>query len=174
MHTIWISKFWVSCLNSQFFYSSTHSAYTIHWKYINCTYVHQTSCSTAWISLFIEVSTLMRYKIVVYSTYLPFFSFSFFHGLSWHLGNSLIFVWTIGGLISEVILILDPLPPTKGAKWIPWAENLNFPPIKVNNLLKFSAQGSDFEPFISNGTKVKIPSAIKPPLFGCHVFQIWY
>ena len=32
------------------------------------------------------------------------------------------------------------------------------------NLFKFSAQGSDLALFVSNGTKVKIPSEIKPPL----------
>ena len=46
----------------------------------------------------------------------------------------------------------------------PWVENLNFPPITVNNLFKFSDQGSDLAPFIGNGTKVKIPSEIKSPL----------
>ena len=29
---------------------------------------------------------------------------------------------------------------------------------------KFSAQGRDLAPFVGNGTKVKIPSEIKPPL----------
>ena len=29
---------------------------------------------------------------------------------------------------------------------------------------KFSAQGSDLAPFVGNGTQVKIPSEIKPPL----------
>ena len=38
-----------------------------------------------------------------------------------------------GGLISEGILIWVPLP-TKGARLLPWAENLNFPPITLNNL----------------------------------------
>jgi hypothetical protein len=95
---------------------------------------------------------------------------------------------------------LVPLLPTKGAKWLPWTENLNFPPIRwpffdppppmrgqflypecgqkptffdplppphlvhlviewpltINNLLKFSAQGSDcLTPFIGNGKKLK-------------------
>ena len=65
-----------------------------------------------------------------------------------------------GCLILEGALILVPLP-TKGAKR---AENLNFLPITVNNLFKFSAQGNNFAPFIGNGTKVQIPSEIKPPL----------
>ena len=30
--------------------------------------------------------------------------------------------------------------------------------------MKFSAQGRDLAPFLGNGTKVKIPSEIKPPL----------
>ena len=29
---------------------------------------------------------------------------------------------------------------------------------------KFSDQGSDLAPFVGNGTKIKIPSEIKPPL----------
>ena len=70
-----------------------------------------------------------------------------------------------GGLISEGILNLVMVPlPTKGVKSLPWAENLNFPPFTVNNLIKFSAQGRDLAPFFDNGTKVKIPSEIKPPL----------
>ena len=56
-----------------------------------------------------------------------------------------------GGLISEGILTFVPLP-TKGAKSLSIAENLNFLPIKVNNLFKFSAQGSDLAPFVGNGT----------------------
>ena len=30
--------------------------------------------------------------------------------------------------------------------------------------MKFTAQGSDLAPFVGNGTKIKIPSEIKPPL----------
>ena len=39
---------------------------------------------------------------------------------------------------------------------------------------KFSAQGSDLAPFVSNGTKFKIPSGpwIKPPLHKCTVQHI--
>ena len=71
---------------------------------------------------------------------------------------------TKGGLISEGILNLVRVPlPTKGVKSLPWAESLNFPPFTVNNLIKFSAQGRDFAPFLGNGTKVKIASEIKPP-----------
>ena len=34
----------------------------------------------------------------------------------------------------------------------------------MNNLFKFSAQKSDWAPFVGNKTKIKIPSEIKPPL----------
>ena len=67
-----------------------------------------------------------------------------------------------GGLISEGVLV--PLP-AEDSKSLPWAKNLNLPPIKVNKLFIFSAQRSDLAPFIGNGTKVKIHSEIKPPLF---------
>ena len=70
-----------------------------------------------------------------------------------------------GGFISEGILNLVTLP-SKGAKSFPWTENSNFPPSSVNNLLKFSAQGRDLAYFVGNGSKVKIPSEIKPPLTG--------
>ena len=36
--------------------------------------------------------------------------------------------------------------------------------LTVNNFLKFSVQGSDLAPFSGNGTKVKTPTEIKPPL----------
>ena len=42
-----------------------------------------------------------------------------------------------------------------------WAENSNFPPFAVNNLLKFSAQGSYLAPFAGNGTIFKTTSEIK-------------
>ena len=52
--------------------------------------------------------------------------------------------------------------PTKCAKSLPLkTENFNFPPITVNNLFKFSAQGTLF---VGNRTKVEIPSEIKPSL----------
>ena len=74
------------------------------------------------------------------------------------------FVFAKGFLLSEGIFSLAPLL-TKSAKSLPWAENLNFPPIlKVNNLFKFSAQASDLVPFVAYGTQDKIPSEIKPPL----------
>ena len=82
-----------------------------------------------------------------------------------------------GGLISEVILTLVSLL-RKGAESLPWAENSNFPPISLNNLFNLSAQGGDLAPFVGNGTKVKIPSAIKQPLIKIkHVENIcfyWY
>jgi hypothetical protein len=39
------------------------------------------------------------------------------------------------------------LLPTKGAKSLSWAENLNFSPKTLNKLIKFSAH-----PFIGDGT----------------------
>ena len=69
------------------------------------------------------------------------------------------------GLISEGILYFVPLA-TKGAKSLPCAENLNFSPITVSNLFKSSAQWNNLALFVGNGTKVKIPSEIKPPLTG--------
>ena len=67
------------------------------------------------------------------------------------------------GLISEGILTLVQLP-TKGAKLISRAENLNklFP--VMGGKFKFPAQESDLAPFVGNGTKFKIPSEIKLPL----------
>ena len=67
-----------------------------------------------------------------------------------------------GFLILEGILTLVPLPK-KGAKSLSCAENLNFPPMTVDSLDKFSAQESDMA-IVGNGTKVKIPSEIKPPI----------
>ena len=54
--------------------------------------------------------------------------------------------------------------PIKGAKLLPWAENLNKLFTVLCGKFKFSAQGSDLAPFVGNGTKFKIPSEIKPPL----------
>ena len=68
-----------------------------------------------------------------------------------------------GGLTSEGILTLVPLP-TKSVKSPSWTESLNFLPIQVNNLFKFSAQDSNLAHLFGNGTKVKIPSDIKLPL----------
>ena len=71
--------------------------------------------------------------------------------------------FTKGGLISEVILSLVPLP-TKGAKSL-LRRKFEFPSKTVNNLLfKFSAQESNLAPFVGDGNKVKITSEIKPPL----------
>ena len=70
---------------------------------------------------------------------------------------------TKGDLISESILTLVPLP-IKVAKSIPRAENLNKLFIVMDGKLKFSVQGSNLAPFVGNGTKIKIPSEIKPPL----------
>ena len=69
----------------------------------------------------------------------------------------------LGSLISEDILILVPLP-IKGAKLLPWAENLNKLFAVMCGKFKFSAQESDLSPFVGNETKFKIPSEIKWPL----------
>ena len=45
----------------------------------------------------------------------------------------------------------------KYSKSLFWAENLNFQPITVNNLFKFSAQDRDLE-------YPPVPSDLKPPL----------
>jgi hypothetical protein len=47
-----------------------------------------------------------------------------------------------------------------GAISLPWAESLNFLPLTVSNIFKFSTQWSDMPLFIDNGTKVKITSKI--------------
>ena len=68
-------------------------------------------------------------------------------------------------LISEGILILVSLP-TKGAKSIIWAENLNFLHLPVNKVFKFLLRGVIWHLF-GKGTKVRIPSDIKSPLACC-------
>ena len=68
-----------------------------------------------------------------------------------------------GGLITERILKVVPLP-TKCAKSLPRAENLNKLFTEKCGKFKFSAQGRDLALFVGNGTKVKIPSEIKPAL----------
>ena len=79
---------------------------------------------------------------------------------------------TKGGLISEGILTLVPLP-TKVAKSL-LSRKIEFLPITVDDLVfKFSAQERDLALFVSNGTKVKIFSEIKPPL-GEYVSQIFF
>ena len=59
-----------------------------------------------------------------------------------------------GGLISEGNLNLVPLP-IKNAKSLPWAEKLNFPPIPLNNLSKFSAHGVIWHFLLAIGPKLK-------------------
>jgi hypothetical protein len=63
-----------------------------------------------------------------------------------------------GGFVSELVL------PTKGAKLLSWAENRNKFFIVMVGKFKFSAQENDLALFVCNGTKVKIPFEIKPPL----------
>ena len=74
-----------------------------------------------------------------------------------------IFYYTKGGLISEGILTLVSLP-IKGAKSLPWAENLNKLFTGMGEKFKFYAQRSDLTPFVGNSTKIIVPSEIKPPL----------
>ena len=45
-----------------------------------------------------------------------------------------------------------------------WVENLNFPPKKVNNLFKFSAQDSDLEYLFWQQKNSPVSSDLKPPL----------
>ena len=52
--------------------------------------------------------------------------------------------------------------PAKGAKSLTRAENLLL--TVLCKKFKFSAEKSDLAPLVSNGTKAKIPSEIKPPL----------
>ena len=80
-----------------------------------------------------------------------------------------IFYYTKGGLISEGILTLVSLP-IKGAKSLPWAENLNKLFTEKGRKFEFSAQGQDLAPFVGNVTKIKIHSEIKSPLFKTYAF----
>ena len=72
------------------------------------------------------------------------------------------FVHAKGGLISEGFLMLFRLP-----KKMP---NQTLEQIKLftekSRKLEFSDQGRGFAPFDGNGTKVKIPSEIKPTFKG--------
>ena len=69
-----------------------------------------------------------------------------------------------GGLISEDIFNLDPLPKKRCTMTL-LSRKFEFPASNlVNNLFKFSAQESDLAPFFGNGTKVKIPSEMNLPL----------
>ena len=77
-----------------------------------------------------------------------------------------------GSLISEGIFDFGSIGK-KGAKSLPWGGTLNFLLFTVNNLFKFSDQGSDLAPFIGNGTNVKIPSEIKPPLNETVIEKKW-
>ena len=60
-------------------------------------------------------------------------------------------------------MTLVPLP-TKGAKSLLWSESLNKLLTEKALKFEFSAQWSDLALFVGNGTKVKIPSEIKPLL----------
>ena len=72
-------------------------------------------------------------------------------------------VYIKGSLIPEDILTVVPLPE-KSAKFRPWAESLNFLPFYGKQLIQIFCSGARFGTFFGNGTKVKIPSEIKPPL----------
>ena len=79
-----------------------------------------------------------------------------------------------GDLISEDILTLVLLPK-KGAKLLPWAENLNKLFTVKSGKLKLSAQGRDLAPFFfGNGTKVKVFSQNKLPLAYGTFFLVLY
>ena len=52
----------------------------------------------------------------------------------------------------------------KYSKSLSWAENFNFPPKKVNNLIKFSAQDSDLEHLCWWRKNFPVSSDLKPPL----------
>ena len=70
-----------------------------------------------------------------------------------------------GGLISEGILTLVPLPKIS-AKSHPWAERLNFLAFSANNLgIQIFCSGARFGTFFGNGVKAEIPSEIKLPLY---------
>ena len=46
--------------------------------------------------------------------------------------------------------------------FVAFSEYMNF--TEKSKKFEFSEQGRGFAPFVGNGTKVKIPSEIKPPL----------
>ena len=66
-----------------------------------------------------------------------------------------------GGLISEKYFDFGPIAKKR---YQITAENLNQLFTVMGGKFKLSAQGRDLAPFVGNGTKVKIPSEIKPPL----------
>ena len=67
-----------------------------------------------------------------------------------------------GTLILEGILTLVPLP-TKSAPNSPMSRKFEFPTIYSKQLIQTFCSGEKFGTFFGNGTKVKIPSQIKPP-----------
>ena len=80
-------------------------------------------------------------------------------GICLRLISEMRLVWSKGVLMNtrKVFLLWSHCQQKdKGAKSTPWAENSNFLLISVNNLFKFSAQGSDLAPFfLAMGPKSK-------------------
>ena len=66
------------------------------------------------------------------------------------------FVHAKGGLISEDILTLVPLPKKVSNHTLEQILNKLF--TEKSRKFEFSAQGRGFAPFVGNGTKVKMPS----------------
>ena len=75
--------------------------------------------------------------------------------------QSKIFFWPNGSLISVNYLVDFGATANKRCQISPLSRKFEFPALysKQLILIKF-----DFAPFDGNGTKVKIPSEIKPPL----------
>ena len=74
--------------------------------------------------------------------------------------------------MSRVNVKLASVPlPTKGAKLLPLVEKVNSFFTVKGRKFKFSAQEKDLAPFVGNGTKVKIPSEIKPPLVKTQTYK---
>ena len=63
------------------------------------------------------------------------------------------------------------LLPKKVAILFPWVEKLNNLFTAQCRKFKFSAQEKDLAPFVSNVTKVKIPSEIKPSLMKTQTYK---
>ena len=68
-----------------------------------------------------------------------------------------------GGLISKGSLNSAPLP-SKGAKSLSWAENLNKLLYWYGQEIQIFCSGEWFGPFVANGTQVNKTSEIKLPL----------
>ena len=62
------------------------------------------------------------------------------------------------------------LVPTPRCPISPLSRKSEFSPPFTVNIFKCSAQGTDLTPFLGNGTKVKVPSDIKPPLSSVYFY----